>query len=177
MKPAETIRATVIGAGIHTMELSGSTVEYTANSLPVKNVPIIKLSPEEEREINGKFPLFSGAVSEKINWYKEENGYQTVALSFKGVKNPTYKQVLALSEALCTGVKDYLAHGLPLIVVVEADMAKALGQTIRIQTHNKASIVCIDCVSVESGDYIDIGSPFADGRVTPVVIKTLALNA
>lgn len=35
----ETIRATVIGAGNFSMEVSGSTIEYTFGSLPIKSIP------------------------------------------------------------------------------------------------------------------------------------------
>ncbi|MGE5677473.1 MAG: ethanolamine ammonia-lyase reactivating factor EutA, partial [Pseudomonadota bacterium] len=46
--PAETIRATVIGAGTHTVDISGSTINYTRDVFPVKNVPILKLAAIDE---------------------------------------------------------------------------------------------------------------------------------
>ena len=175
LKPAETIRATVIGAGIHTMELSGSTIEYTDKTLPVQNVPIIKLPPEDEQEVNGVYPHIAGAVAKKLSWYKSGDGFHTVALSLKGALNPPYKQIQSLASALCEGLEDYMNDNKTVIVVVETDMAKALGQAMRIRCGSRR-IVCIDSVNVENGDYIDIGMPLSYGRVVPVVIKTLALN-
>jgi len=176
LKPMETIRATVIGAGIHTMELSGSTIEYTDKTLPVQNVPIIKLTLDDELMVEGSYPYIADAVAKKLNWYKIDNDYQTAALSLKGVQNPSYKQIQILCAALCEGLKEYITSGKPVIIVVEKDMAKALGQAMRIYLGNQCRVICIDSVSVENGDYIDIGTPLAHGRVVPVVIKTLALN-
>ena len=45
----ETIRATVIGAGCHATELSGSTVYFDRIAFPLKNLPVAALTPEEER--------------------------------------------------------------------------------------------------------------------------------
>ena len=44
----EKIRATVVGAGSHTTKISGSTVWADAGILPLKNIPIIKVEPQEE---------------------------------------------------------------------------------------------------------------------------------
>ena len=47
----ETIRATVIGAGCHSAQLSGSTVFCQNVALPLKNVPAVKIgTPSEIRE-------------------------------------------------------------------------------------------------------------------------------
>ena len=177
LTPLETIRATVIGAGIHTMDLSGSTIEYTGDTLPLKNLPIIKLTPDEEKESGGAFHNIAGAMAKKLEWYKEDNGgYQTIAVSMEGVKNPSYKQVQSLCAALCEGFGEYLYSGNPIVVALENDMAKALGQSLRIRLGGGCKVVCIDNVAAENGDYIDVGAPLSYGRVVPVIIKTLALN-
>ena len=44
----ETIRATVIGAGSHSAQLSGSTVFCRNMELPVKNLPAVTLSRQEQ---------------------------------------------------------------------------------------------------------------------------------
>ena len=46
----ETIRATVVGAGSHSMEISGSTIGFSDPALfPLQNVPVLKLTPEDEK--------------------------------------------------------------------------------------------------------------------------------
>ena len=42
MLGTETIRATVIGAGCHSAQLSGSTVFYQNVSFPLKNLPVVE---------------------------------------------------------------------------------------------------------------------------------------
>ena len=40
----------------------------------------------------------------------------------------------------------------------------------------KRDVLCIDSISVDNGDYIDVGNPVANGAVVPVVIKTLVFE-
>ena len=64
----------------------------------------------------------------------------------------------------------------PLILVIENDIAKALGNALNVLLMRKKDIICIDGIFANDGDYIDIGEPVAQGRVVPVVTKTLIFN-
>ena len=47
----ETMRATVIGAGNYSMDISGSTIEYTADLFPMKNIPVVRPLLERPEDI------------------------------------------------------------------------------------------------------------------------------
>ena len=167
--PSETIRATVVGAGSHITEVSGSTIEYDPALLPLKNIPVIKLTPDEE-----KTPAsISQAIRKKLEWFRLENDLQPVAVAFQGPKSPAFHQVGELAEGLLEGMEPLLKKGFPLITVSENDLAKVLGQTIRVSIPGKNNFICIDSLNVPEGTYIDIGLPAAGGAVLPVIIKTL----
>lgn len=173
IKPLETIRATVVGAGSHTTEVSGSTITYTNDTFPIKNLPILKLSAEDE---NGDSNDISKAIKNKLNWFKLENDLQKIAITFNGHKNPSFEKVMEYARGIVEGMSEIVEKKLPFIVIVENDMAKVLGQSIYALLEYKTDIVCLDSIKVENGDYIDIGKPIADGKVLPVVIKTLVFN-
>ncbi|MDR2456584.1 MAG: ethanolamine ammonia-lyase reactivating factor EutA [Deltaproteobacteria bacterium] len=175
LKPKETIRATVVGAGSNALELSGSTITVThPEALPLKNIPILKLDPDDEAE-GGKH--LSSRLAEKLSWYKESEleEYQPIAVALRGLKNPSYDQVRTIRDKLLEGMDYYLAKSDLVIVVVEEDMAKSLGQSLRTALPSK-KIISLDSVKVENGDYIDIGVPVSGGRVVPVVVKTLVFG-
>ena len=69
-------------------------------------------------------------------------------------------------------MEDYLKENNPVILIIENDMAKALGYALMNALPGKKLIV-LDGIRVDTGDYIDIGLPVAAGRVIPVVVKTL----
>lgn len=170
IKGEETQQATVIGAGAYSVDLSGSTIEYALNLLPFKNIPIIKLSSSEEID------LIEGRISEikkKIEWY----GHEQIALSFVGSTKFTFVDLQNLAANIASVFDVLIKKEFPLIIVVEKDMAKALGMCLKnaMKTEHYP-IVCIDSVIVENGDYIDIGLPIGNGIVLPVMIKTLVFN-
>lgn len=172
-KPSETIRATVVGAGTHTTDISGSTITFTKDIFPFKNIPILKLSRNDE---DLDYDNLSEVIKEKLNWFNLDEGNQLIALALKGVKNISFKELELLAKSIIRGMKEIIETEKPLIVILENDIAKALGQTIhRFLDYNK-DIVCIDSVKVQNGDFIDIGKPLANGKVVPVVIKTLAFG-
>lgn len=172
LKSVETIRATVVGAGTHTMEISGSTITYTTDAFPIKNLPVLKLSKEEEMSAQ----LMELAIKSKLNWFKLDGNLQKVAIAFEGSKTPSFVQVTDYATGLLGGMKELLEQELALIILVESDMAKVLGQTMYRMLEYKKDIICLDSIHVENGDYVDIGKPVAEGTVLPVVVKTLVFN-
>lgn len=170
----ETIRATVVGAGSHTTDISGSTITYTEDMFPVKNLPILKLSKEDEAK---GFEGIRKAIREKLKWFNLENEVQQVAIALNGLRSPSFFEIQELSKAIIDGMEELLAKDFPMFIIVENDIAKVLGQTIHRQLNLKKQVVCIDSIKVENGDYIDLGKPLANGQVLPVVIKTLVFNS
>jgi len=167
--PNETIRATVVGAGTHITEISGSTIDYDAELLPLKNLPILKLAPEDEKNPE----LIRDAISKKLEWFSLEGEAQGAAISIAGKKSPRFRDVQDIARAILSGASKMLEAGHPLVVVSENDMAKALGNTLRACMTRRYPLVSIDSVWVNNGDYIDIGRPAASGNVLPVIVKTL----
>ncbi len=168
---AETIRATVVGAGAHATDISGSTIFYRDIRFPLKNIPILKVTEAEER---GGAQVLAQAIEGKLRWFADEGGLTQLALGFRGWASPTYPQIQETAHGIARGLKPLTERGFHPIVVVEQDMAKVLGQSLAVQV--AGPLLCLDGVGVDNGDYIDIGAPVANGSVLPVVIKTLVFN-
>ena len=150
----ETIRATVIGAGCHSAQLSGSTIFSGGIQLPQKNLPVVSLA----------MPVCPEAVADA---YRGQDA-DTVVLAIPGYPSPSYGELQSLAEALVTG-----SGQRDLIVCLQTDMAKALGHAIRILQPDRPCL-CIDRVSLGAESFLDIGTPV--GPALPVVVKTLILS-
>ena len=150
----QTIRATVIGAGCHSAQLSGSTVFYEGVALPKKNLPVAQLSLPLTRESVAKAYLGQDT--------------DTVVLALTGEVTPTYAQVQTLAEAIVLGSGDR-----EILVCLQTDMAKALGHAIKLLRPARPCL-CIDRIHLQKESFLDIGLPV--GPALPVVIKTLILS-
>ena len=138
----QTIRATVIGAGCHSTQLSGSTVYHRNVDLPVKNLEVV--------------PLAAGQSGEgKVLWISSLPGrdYNTLG-------------------CLARQILEKVPQG-PILVALEQDVAKALGQIISLMGERDRPVLCLDRLHLGENSYLDIGSPI--GPALPVVIKTLVL--
>ena len=143
----ETIRATVIGAGCHSAQLSGSTVYYQNVQFPLKNLPVVNIQDPKELE----------------TWPEELS-----VIAWPGIQSPEYGQIKKMAKDIAANAKG------PLLLCLEADMAKALGQALALELPGEAAILCIDRVRLTEGSYLDIGFP--TGGALPVVVKTLVLR-
>lgn len=147
---AETIRATVIGAGCYSTQLSGSTVYYQNVRFPLKNLPVVRV------------PDLSGL---KETMAQQEG---PVIFSLHGIGASGYRELCHLAENIAAQAS------VPIYLCMEPDMAKALGQALAVRLPPQAQILCIDAVRVDAGSYLDIGAPV--GGALPVVVKTLVLS-
>ena len=156
----ETIRATVIGAGCHSTMLSGSTVFYKDVVLPEKDLPVAIFTEEEQEAAD---------LPQKIRQRLLREDGERVVLAFPGWQAPEYGRITALAEAIVQG-----CEGKEAWVALEADMAKALGQYLRLLLPESATCVCIDRVRLQPNSYLDLGTPV--GPALPVVVKTLIME-
>ena len=172
-KAFETMHATVIGAGNYSMNISGSTIEYTEDTFPIKNIPVVKIPLAVEEDISN----LAENIHKAVKLYQEK-GDRTiqVALAMNGLKCPTFAQIQQIAKSISEQFSLEFEKGNKLIVIFEQDIGKAVGQALHRFDKDKRVIVCIDGINCDSGDYIDLGEPVASGNVIPVVVKTLIFN-
>ena len=127
---SETIRATVIGAGSHATQLSGSTVFHRNIPFPLKNLPVVTdLSQLSLLDCPGILALANSTAL-------------------------PYSQITALAADLA-----HQWPRQPVYVALEADMAKALGHALALRLPQDTPILCIDRVQLSPGSYLDVGHP------------------
>jgi len=167
LRPQETQRATVLGASSQTLTLSGSTIWADDMILPLKNVPVLRpggdpwLPPED----------LPAAIGEALRRWDLGSDSGSFAIALGVEANLDFQRLTAYAEALAEFARPLPASS-PLIVIIKHDYAQALGQTLKGLAGSRPLLI-IDQVGLEEGDYIDIGAPLMDGRVVPLVIKTL----
>ena len=155
----ETIRATVIGAGCHSAQLSGSTVFHQNVSFPLKNLPVVTVSAAEQERPDLPDLIRSRFAAQDT----------TAVLAMPGFSAAGYGQIAALAEVIAGS----LPPG-PVYLALEQDMAKALGQRIALRLPPEQALLCLDRLRLEEGSFLDVAAPI--GPALPVVIKTLILS-
>ena len=170
MEPGETIRATVVGAGTYTTTISGSTITYSDDIFPLKNIPVIKLDEELQEAC---FAGETEPVIRRIQWALGQNDAERFILAMPGKRDPGYTEMKRAAASIRQIMDRVQPPGEPILLVIESDIAKAMGQMIRQQPDLKRQVVAIDSIHVEDGEYVDMGKPMMNGMVIPVVVKTL----
>lgn len=160
LRPRETLHATAIGAGSYSMNVSGSTISYERAAFPIVGLPVARVPLSERAHIEG--------LAQATRQARRAVG-DPCAIGFEGLAQPGFDDIERTADALAQALAD---ADCPVIVMAR-DMAKALGQALARRRGGERPLVCLDGVSLSYGDAIDIGEPMLDGRVLPVVVKTL----
>ena len=170
----ERIRATVIGASQFTVQLSGNTI-HVANPklLPLRNLRVVGVDL-------ARVELRAGAIREAIEESFARVGVEvseeSVALALHWPHGPAY----AYLQALCEGVAEALSHdvriGRPIVIVLDADVSRLVGENLSRALDRCRDIICIDGVQLQDFDYIDISREHEHTRTVSVVIKSLVFT-
>lgn len=173
------IRATVIGAGMHSLQLSGSTIGFAEEDLPLRNLKLLELQQDMFDDIQGW--LSKMAQLKELN-LKEEGWAIYLALNESSAQEKNSAHCLTSFPALKKLAEDLadafsnLQGKQPLVVLCLPDLAMALGMLLKSRCRSM-KIITVDSVSA-AGDYVDIGLPVSTSedsntKSLPVVIKTL----
>lgn len=174
LEPKEKISATVIGAGNYSMEVSGSTIFIDWDNLPVKNVPVTKVELDSDDIASGKL---LGKIRDALKRISDLICIDAIGICLSLSDYPSYTQIVITAEAIIQAWDEINGRSLPLIILLEKDFGKVLGQTMRFMTKGRGNFASIDSVSIQEGDYIDIGKPIFNGDIVPLVVKTLIFQS
>jgi ethanolamine utilization protein EutA len=169
-EPAQTLRATVIGAGAHTLTLSGSTVWNKYQGAPLRNVPV--LHPRMRwREFRPG--ALSAAWQEAVKDHDLDAVDDVYALALPDDIPVTCQTVwqAALELQSFSRAKSGSKH--PLVAVTSQDVGKALGMELFRLVPGRELLI-IDEVHTRAGDYLDIGKSYFNGGTIPITVKSLA---
>jgi ethanolamine utilization protein EutA len=160
LPPEHKIRATVCGSGSYSMQLSGNTIYVDEQILPLKNLPLVRVAYEKEAE------GFTQAAKRLLSYHE---GQSALYITYRGDKS--YEDIKTLAQAIVDIAKEDTRHMNHLIVVVDKNIAKALGHTMERLLEQKRQIICIDNIQNTHGNYVDFGKMV--GGSLPIVIKSL----
>jgi ethanolamine utilization protein EutA len=176
-KPAEGIRATVIGASQYATQVSGSTIFVSPlEILPLRNLPVI--APDMALAADD---IDSNAVAKAISGVLKRlelsDGERPVALFSPWRGSATFARLDAFCSGVVAGLEPVLRHGHPIVLVGDGDVGGLIGIHIREEMKHSYPVVSIDGLELKEFDYIDIGALLDSSGAVPVVIKSLIFPA
>lgn len=188
-EPKHKIRATVIGAGSYSVAISGSTCFYDPKlHLPLTNLLVLTIP---EQDIHTRESL-QEAVAKANRKYDISLDTQVVAYYFPefprflhsieaGLEQQNMQETRDLgfinfAKNFSSVLSPAIDKQMPIVVVFREDMAGTLGRFFPEHTDLTSNFLFIDELSLEEGDYIDIGLAIKSQEVFPIIIKSLAFN-
>lgn len=174
----EASRATVIGAGAFSTEIGGATMYAAPGLLPLRNVPVVtcrlETADEGHRPGGGMAEAVEPAAERGLLLYGEADSPPLFALALRSPAPCSYRQLSDLADAVAAMYTRQPFAVMPVVLVCQQDMAKALGYALlaRLGESGARRLVCLDQLQPEEGDYLDIGAPLRED-VVPVVVKSL----
>jgi ethanolamine utilization protein EutA len=174
--PGQGIRATVIGASQFSVQVSGNTILVShPETLPLRNVPVIHL----HLHLKGDFAAddVRAEIARALTRFDIAEGDCTVALAFRWEGEPLHARLYRLAEGICKAMPKALKVGQPLILMMDGDVARTLGEILRRELDVESAIVSVDGLQLKEFDYVDIGAVIRPTNVVPLIIKSLLFSA
>ena len=162
LQQSQGIRATVLGAGQHSVQASGVTSFADDHALPAAGLKVVAARVDEPKGLGQ-------VLASTAKRFELDGTTSRLAYSLTIDAPIDYRFLRGVAEEVASAAEP----GRPLVIIVDADVAHALGRILRVELGWSASLVVIDGVSVGDLDYVDIGKPFGPGLTVPVTVKSL----
>lgn len=169
------LRATVIGASQHTVQVSGSTVCVSPPGVvPVRNVPVVRPRFDWPEVID---PAAVGAaVKESLDRFDLSGVATPVAVVPRWEGPATYARIKAFATGVVSGLDDHIAAGHPVILVFAGDIGGLVGLHLVEEAGLGVGVISVDGVDLREFDYVDIGELIPASGAVPLVIKSLVFS-
>lgn len=160
------IRATVLGAGQFTTQVSGMTTQHRPDRLPVRGLRVVPLSLPDGA-------LTAGGVTElarrAFRAVDLEPGARPALLSVTWSGVPSYRRVRPFAD----GIRALLLESPAAIgLAFDHDLAQTVGRMA--DPDGDLTLLVIDEVRLGHFDVVDVGAPVSDPPVLPVTVRRIA---
>jgi ethanolamine utilization protein EutA len=170
------IRATVIGAAEHTVQVSGSTVCIAPLSvLPMRNVPVVL--PRFGWDDDLDRGVVGDAVSSALRRFDLTDAAGPAALAFRWDGSATYTRISEFAAGVAHGLRAHIAAGHPVVMVFDGDIGGLIGLHLIEDLRLDVPVISVDGVELREFDYIDVGELIASSGAVPLVIKSLVFSS
>ena len=171
----ECIRATVMGAAQHTVQVSGNTIYRSDDGLlPRKNLQVLRPPVDLEAEID---PATMGqTIRNHFKTFDLVEGEAEVALVFMWQGPPAAFRIAAFCRGLLEGLSQTVARERPIYMVFDHDMAGLVGTILKQDFGFEGHVLALDGITLRDFDFIDLGRVLEPSGTVPVTIKSLVFR-
>jgi ethanolamine utilization protein EutA len=170
------IRSTALGCSEFTAQLSGNTgyISDPDALLPRRNAKVIR--PDFEFGGNIDPEDLAGAIRRHMVMFEVGDTDDNLVLAFHFDGSPQFGRIKAFAEGIRLAMSDRIARGLPVFIVLDADIALNLGKMLHEELNIESDIMVIDGLALWDFDSIDIGRLRMPSNTVPVTIKSLVFS-
>ncbi|MBT5075205.1 MAG: reactivating factor for ethanolamine ammonia lyase, partial [Rhodospirillales bacterium] len=115
-------------------------------------------------------------ITEALSRNDHEEGVAPLALAFHWEGDPLHARLKALADGICAGCPKTIKGGQPIILMLDGDIGKTLGNILTRECDVSSEIISVDGVSLKEFDFVDIGEVIQPTNVVPLVIKSLLFS-
>ena len=172
--PKEGIRATVIGASQFTVQVSGNTI-YLANPdlLPLRSLRAVMVNLHC---VDIDAHAITHTIEHSFEHFEVIEGEAPVALAIHWPHGPAFAHLQALCRGIADALPSTVTQGQPIVIVLDSDVARLVGETLSRMLGGYANVTCIDGVQLQDFDYIDISREHEHTHTVTVAIKSLVFS-
>lgn len=170
----ECIRATVMGASEHSVQVSGNTIYISDPALlPRKNLQVLR----PPYDLGGRGSIdpdkLTKAIRDHFTLFDLVEGEADVAFAFHWDGEPSYERVSAFVRGLEQALQSTIGRAKPIVLVFDGDIAKTVGSLLVEEGQVTNGIISIDGINLQDFEFIDIGQLLKPSDTVPVTIKSL----